>query len=88
MTTHVTTRPRHMHRCAECQREFYLCSERDCTLAPEVCQGCEMDRQDAFFDKIEAARLGYMPVVTISEAEFRAQFADNDITPKEPTHEP
>jgi hypothetical protein len=37
----------HLHACVECGRPFYLCCERDCALAPEVCQACEMDRMDA-----------------------------------------
>ncbi len=58
MTTHVTTAPRHTHQCSECGRPFYLCSERDCDLAPEVCRGCEMDRQDDFFDRLTANSVG------------------------------
>ncbi len=53
MTTHVSTAPRHTHQCSECGRPFYLCSERDCEMAPDTCTGCEMDRQDAFFDQVE-----------------------------------
>lgn len=46
-------RPRgHVHACLECGRPFYLCCERDCDLAPTVCQACEMDRQDAYFSSL------------------------------------
>jgi hypothetical protein len=41
--------PQHLHACADCGRPFYLCSERDCAVAPEICQGCELDRLDAYF---------------------------------------
>lgn len=47
------THGRHTHLCQECGREFYLCSERDCDLAPAVCRGCEMDRQDAYVTSLE-----------------------------------
>lgn len=53
MTTLTIHPPRHLHSCTECGRGFYVCSERDCSLAPEVCQGCEMDRQDAYFSTLE-----------------------------------
>lgn len=43
----------HTHNCDECKRVFYLCSERDCDLAPAVCRGCEMDRQDAYMNSLE-----------------------------------
>jgi hypothetical protein len=64
MTTHVTTAPRHTHQCSECGRPFYLCSERDCTLAPDVCQGCEADRQDDYFDRLEAQHLSRIAYTT------------------------
>lgn len=47
----MSTKPRHMHACKECGRPFYLCSERDCALAPDACQGCEMDRMDAYLSQ-------------------------------------
>lgn len=37
----------HLHSCADCGRPFYVCTERDCDIAPAVCQGCELDRLDA-----------------------------------------
>lgn len=43
---------RHEHACKECGRVFYLCSDRDCAIAPEVCQGCEMDRMDAYLSTL------------------------------------
>ncbi len=45
------SRPRHVHACVECGRGFYLCSERDCDLAPDTCRACEMDRLDAYFSQ-------------------------------------
>ncbi len=44
----------HAHACTECGRTFYLCSERDCALAPAVCLGCELDRQDAYFSQLDS----------------------------------
>jgi hypothetical protein len=41
----------HLHACVECGRGFYVCTQRDCALAPEVCQGCEMDRMDAYLSQ-------------------------------------
>ena len=46
----------HVHQCAECGRDFYLCSQRDCCVAPEVCRGCELDRQDHWMNTQEANR--------------------------------
>lgn len=43
----------HVHACTECQRPFFICCERDCDLAPDVCPACEMDRQDAYFSQPE-----------------------------------
>ncbi len=43
----------HVHRCNDCGRGFYLCTERDCDLAPAVCRACEMDRQDAYLSTLE-----------------------------------
>jgi hypothetical protein len=43
---------RHIHKCHECGRGFYLCSARDCDVAPEVCRGCELDRQDAYLNSL------------------------------------
>jgi len=54
MTTHVSTAPRHTHQCSECGRPFYLCSERDCEMAPDTCRACEMDRQDDYMDRLES----------------------------------
>ncbi len=53
MTTHVSTAPRHTHQCSECGRPFYLCSERDCEMAPDTCRACELDRQDDYMDRLE-----------------------------------
>ena len=46
----------HTHRCTECGRAFYVCSERDCAMAPTVCQGCELDRMDAYLTSQELTR--------------------------------
>ncbi len=56
MTTHVSTAPRHTHQCSECGRPFYLCSERDCDMAPDTCRACELDRQDDYMDRIEMGK--------------------------------
>lgn len=48
---------RHLHACGECGRPFYLCSDRDCTLEPKVCQACEMDRQDGYLSQLETTQL-------------------------------
>lgn len=53
MKTHPIYFMQHAHACTECGRVFYLCSDRDCDLAPQVCQGCEMDRQDAYLNTLE-----------------------------------
>lgn len=42
----------HAHSCLECERVFFICTERDCDLAPEVCPGCEQDRMDAYFSQL------------------------------------
>lgn len=41
---------RHIHSCIECGREFFICSRRDCDLAPQVCAGCEQDRMDDYLN--------------------------------------
>lgn len=48
---------RHLHACVECGREFFICSQRDCDLAPEVCAGCEQDRMDDYFNELYLSTL-------------------------------
>ena len=50
-TMSQTRHLQHLHACQECGRPFYLCSARDCGIAPEVCQACEMDRMDHYLNQ-------------------------------------
>lgn len=43
----------HMHCCVGCGRQFYICTPKDCAVAPTVCLGCEMDERDKRMTRLE-----------------------------------